>query len=101
MILGTDMENLPASVWFSMTSVTSSGILSCRMVPFSICCCAVVLFSSIYQLDVMLNASIENVMKPGITSLHREADSTGRSMMPTGLGTGCMCFCSAGGNHVP
>lgn len=44
-------------------------------------------------MDVMLNASIENVMKPDITSLPCEADSTGKGMMPGGCGAqnGCAC----------
>lgn len=88
MILGTDTEKLLASVWFSMTSVTSSGILNLRIVPFSTCCWAIVLFTSIYQMHVMLNASIENVIKPDITSLLCEADSAGRPMMPMRVGWG-------------
>lgn len=42
-------------------------------------------------MDVILNASIENVIKPDITSLPCEADSTGKRMMPVGGGApnGC------------
>lgn len=93
MVLGPDTETLPASVWFSMTFTTSSGILNLRMLPFSTCCCAIVLFPRIYQMDVILNASIENVIKPDITSLPCEADSIGKRMMPVGGGAqnGCAC----------
>lgn len=44
-------------------------------------------------MDVILNASIENVIKPDITSLSCEADSIGKRMMPVGGGAqnGCAC----------
>lgn len=42
----------------------------------------------VYQMHVMLNASIENVIKPDITSLLCEADSAGRPMMPMRVGWG-------------
>lgn len=44
-------------------------------------------------MDVILNASIENVIKPDITSLPCEADSTGKWTMPVGGGApnGCAC----------
>lgn len=96
MILGTASENLLASVWFAMTSATSSAILNLRMVPFSTCCDAIISFTSIYQMDVMPNAFTEEVIKPAVASLLNEADSsTGRPMMPTGeLGMGCVHFSS-------
>lgn len=86
MILGPDTETLPASVWFSVTSATSSGILNLRMAPFSTCCCAIVVFPRIYQTDVILSASIANGIEPDVTSLPCEAGSTGKGMRPVGVG---------------
>lgn len=54
-------------------------------------------------MDVILNASIANAIKPDITNLPCEADSTGKGMMPVGGGAQnvCVCFCLAAGNRVP
>lgn len=47
------------------------------MVPFSVCCRAIVLFTGSCQMGIIMNAFIANVIKPNITSVWDEADSTG------------------------
>ena len=83
-------------MWFAMTCATSSAILNLRIVPFPTCCGMIVSFTRIYQMDVKLNAFIEEVIKAAIASLLCEADSsTGRTTMSTGeLRTGCVHFSS-------
>ena len=55
---------------------TTCDILHHRIVPFSICCHAIVLFTSSCQMGIIMNAFIANVIKPNITSIQDEADST-------------------------
>lgn len=62
---------------------TTCDILCHRMVPFSICCHAIVLFTSSCQMSVIMNAFIANVIKPNITCIQDEADSTGEYIVPT------------------
>lgn len=62
---------------------TSCAVLHHGMAPFSICCHAVVLFTSSCQMGIITNAFIANVIKPNITSIWDEADSTGAYTAPT------------------
>lgn len=62
---------------------TTCDTLHQRMVPFPICCHAIVLFTSSCQMDIIMNAFIANVIKPNITSVRDEAVSTGGYTVPT------------------
>lgn len=62
---------------------TSCAVLHHRMAPFSICCHVFVLFTSSCQMGIITNAFIANVIKPSVTSIWDEADSTGAYTAPT------------------
>lgn len=61
---------------------TTCDILHHGMVPFSICCHAIVLFTSSCQTGIIMNAFIANVIKPNITSIRDKAESTGGYTVP-------------------
>lgn len=52
------------------------------VVPFPICCHAVVLFTSSRQMVIIMNAFIANVIRPNVTSIGDETDTRGGYTVP-------------------
>ena len=80
---------------------TTCDIQRHRMVPFSICCHAVVLFTGSCQMGIVMNAFIANVIKPNITGTGDETDSRGDTRCLQGSWKWVSAVCTRKPSHVP